>query len=67
MNDKPNWKVTQVGDIDRRGRAPTGARIPRDPRIGMNAFKPGEDGTLINEHDEVGSGQEELYIVLDGT
>ena len=28
---------------------------------------PGEDGTLVNEHDEAGSGQEELYIVLDGT
>ena len=34
--------------------------------FGINAFTPGEDGTLINEHDEAGSGQEELYIVLDG-
>jgi hypothetical protein len=25
------------------------------------------NGTLINEHDVAGSGQEELYIVLDGT
>ena len=34
--------------------------------FGINAYTPGEDGTLINEHDEAGSGQEELYIVLDG-
>ena len=34
--------------------------------FGINAYKPGEDGTLISEHDEGGSGQEELYIVLDG-
>jgi len=34
--------------------------------FGINAFTPGEDGTLIVEHDEAGSGQEELYIVLDG-
>jgi hypothetical protein len=34
--------------------------------FGVNAYTPGEDGTLINEHDEAG-GQEELYIVLDGT
>jgi hypothetical protein len=34
--------------------------------FGINAYTPSEDGTLINEHDEAGSGQEELYIVLDG-
>ena len=34
--------------------------------FGINAYTPGEDGTLISEHDEAGSGQEELYIVLDG-
>jgi hypothetical protein len=34
--------------------------------FGVNAFTPGEDGTLIGEHDEAGSGQQELYIVLDG-
>ncbi len=33
--------------------------------FGVNAWTPGEDGLLINEHDETG-GQEELYIVLDG-
>jgi hypothetical protein len=34
--------------------------------FGINAYTPAEDGTLIGEHDEAGSGQEELYIVLDG-
>src|SRR3712207_7817099 len=34
--------------------------------FGINAYTAGDDGTLINEHDEAGSGQEELYIVLDG-
>ena len=34
--------------------------------FGVNAFTPGENGTLVGEHDEAGSGQEELYIVLDG-
>jgi hypothetical protein len=33
---------------------------------GINAYTRGEDGTLINDHNESGSGQEELYIVLDG-
>jgi len=34
--------------------------------FGINAYRPDEDGRLIGEHDEAGSGQEELYIVLDG-
>jgi quercetin dioxygenase-like cupin family protein len=66
MNDKPNWHAAHVDDIERRGRD-----IPVRERLGIhafgvNAFMPGEDGTLISEHDEAGSGQEELYVVLDG-
>jgi quercetin dioxygenase-like cupin family protein len=66
MNDKPKWKVARLDDIERRGRD-----IPVREHLGLqafgaNAYTPGEDGTLINEHDEAGSGQEELYIVLDG-
>ena len=34
--------------------------------FGINAYRPGEDGLLINDHDETGSGQEELYVVVDG-
>ena len=66
MNDTPTWKIARLDDIERRGRA-----IPVRERLGIhafgiNAFRPDEDGMLINEHDEAG-GQEELYIVLDGT
>ena len=33
----------------------------------INVLTVGDDGTLVNEHDEAGSGQEELYFVIDGT
>jgi hypothetical protein len=66
MNGKPNWHVARLDDIERRGRS-----IPVREHLGIhgfgaNAYTPTDDGTLINEHDESGSGQEELYIVLDG-
>ena len=66
MNDKPNWQVARLEDIERRGRD-----IPVREHLGLhafgiNAYTPGDDGTLVNEHDEAGTGQEELYIVLDG-
>ena len=66
MDDTPTWKVAHLDDIERRGRD-----IPVREHLGIhafgtNAYTRGEDGTLINEHDETGSGQEELYVVLDG-
>jgi hypothetical protein len=66
MSDKSKWQVARLDDIERRGRD-----IPVRERLGIhafgiNAYTPGEDGTLIGDHDESGSGQEELYIVLDG-
>jgi hypothetical protein len=66
MNEKPKIRVARLDDIERRGRM-----IPvREPlgihSFGVNAFTPSEDGTLINDHDEAGSGQEELYFVLEG-
>jgi hypothetical protein len=66
MNDKPKWHVARLDAMERRGRD-----IPVREQLGIhafgiNAYTPSEDGTLINEHDEAGSGQEELYIVLDG-
>jgi hypothetical protein len=66
MNDNPKLQVARLDDIERRGRS-----IPIREHLGIhafgvNAFTPDEEGTLINEHDESGSGQEELYIVLDG-
>ncbi len=67
MNDTRNWRVAHLDDIKRRG-----GELPMREHLGIhafgiNAFASGEDGTLVNDHDEAGSGQEELYIVLDGT
>ncbi len=67
MNDKPKWKVAHVDDIERRGRDIPVREHLGIHAFGINAFTPAEDGTLINEHDEAASGQEELYLVLDGT
>ena len=66
MNDKPTWQVAHLDDIERLGRDIPVREHLGIQAFGINAFTPGEDGTLINEHDEAGSGQEELYIVLDG-
>src|SRR5919197_3804703 len=66
MSENPKWQVARLEDIERRGRD-----IPVREHLGIQAFginacTLGEDGRLISEHDEAGSGQEELYIVLDG-
>jgi hypothetical protein len=66
MNDTPNWKVAQLDDIERRGRDIPVREHLGIHAFGINAFTPGEDGTLVNEHDEAGSGQEELYVEVDG-
>jgi hypothetical protein len=66
MNDNPKWQVARLDDIERRGRGIPVREHLGIHAFGINAYKPGDDGTLINEHDEAGSGQEELYIVLDG-
>jgi mannose-6-phosphate isomerase-like protein (cupin superfamily) len=66
MNDNPKWQVARLDDIERRGRSIPVREHLGIHAFGINAYTPGEDGTLINEHDESGSGQEELYIVLDG-
>jgi hypothetical protein len=65
MSDTP-WKAARLDDIERRGRDIPVREHLGIHAFGMNAYTPGEDGTLISEHDEAGSGQEELYIVLDG-
>lgn len=66
MNDKPTWKVARLEEIEPRGRDIPVREYLGIHSFGVNAFTPGENGTLVNEHDEAGSGQEELYIVLDG-
>jgi len=66
MNDNPKWQVARLDDIERRGRDIPVREHLGIHAFGINAFTPGEDGRLVGEHDEAGSGQEELYIVLDG-
>jgi hypothetical protein len=66
MSNKPKWQVARLDDIERRGRDIPVREHLGIHAFGINAYAPGEDGTLIGEHDEAGSGQEELYIVLDG-
>jgi hypothetical protein len=66
MNDTPKWKVARLDDVERRGRDIPVREHLGIRAFGINAFTPGEDGRLVGEHDEAGSGQEELYLVLDG-
>ena len=67
MNDTQNWKVARLDEIERRDRDIPVREHLGIHSFGINGFVRGEDGTLINEHDEAGSGQEELYFVVDGT
>lgn len=66
MSENPKWQVARLDEIERRGRDIPVREHLGIHAFGINAFTPGEDGTLIGEHDESGSGQEELYLVLDG-
>jgi hypothetical protein len=66
MTEKPTWKVAHLDEIERRDRDIPVREHLGIQAFGINAFTPDGDGTLINEHDEAGAGQEELYIVLDG-
>jgi len=65
MNDSSKL-AARLDDIERRGRDIPVREHFGIHAFGVNAYTPGENGTLISEHDEAGSGQEELYIVLDG-
>jgi hypothetical protein len=67
VTDNPKWQVVRLDDIEQRGRDIPVREHLGIHAFGVNAFKPGDDDLLINEHDEAGSGQEELYIVLDGS
>ncbi len=66
MDDNRKWRVARLDEIERRGRDLPVREHLGIRAFGVNAFTAGEDGLLINEHDEAGSGQEELYLVLDG-
>ena len=65
MNDSSNWQIARLDDIERRGRSIPVREHLGIRAFGINAWRPSEDGTLINDHDELGN-QEELYVVLDG-
>src|SRR5689334_9891879 len=66
MNDEQKWQVARLDDIERRGRMIPAREHLGLQAFGVNAFTANDDGVLINDHDESGSGQEELYVVLDG-
>ena len=66
MNDEPKWQVARLDEIERRGRDIPVREHLGIHAFGVNAYTPAGDGTLIGEHDESGTGQEELYVVLDG-
>jgi quercetin dioxygenase-like cupin family protein len=67
MNGNTKWRVARLEKLERRGRFIPVREHLGVHSFGINAVTPDEDGTLINEHDESGSGQEEVYLVLDGT
>jgi hypothetical protein len=67
VNDTQNRKVARLDEIERRGRDIPVREHFGIHAFGINAFTPSEDGTLIGDHTEAGSGQEELYLVVDGT
>jgi len=67
MNENAKWRVARLDDLERRGRFIAVREYLGIHSFGINAVTLGDDGTLINEHDESGSGQEEVYVVLDGT
>jgi quercetin dioxygenase-like cupin family protein len=66
MNDNASWRVVRLEDLERRGRFIPVREHLGIHSFGINAITLGKDGTLINEHDEAASGQEEVYVVLEG-
>ena len=67
MNDDKKWRAARIEDLEKRGRFTALREHLGIHSFGINAITLGDDGTLINEHDESGSGQEEVYVVLSGT
>jgi len=66
MSDTPKWRVARLDEIEPRGRDLPVREHLGIRSFGVNAFRADKDGLLINEHTEAGTGQEELYLVLDG-
>src|SRR5262245_34687088 len=66
MGADRNPQAARLDEIERRDRDIPVREHFGIRAFGVNAFTPSDDGTLISAHDEAGSGQEELYLVLDG-
>jgi len=66
MNDEPKWTVAKIDEIERRDRWIPVREHLGIRAFGINAYRPRENGEIINDHREADSGQEELYVVLDG-
>jgi hypothetical protein len=66
-SDSSRTRVVRLDEIERRDRSIPVREHLGIHAFGVNAYTPGEDGMVIGEHDEAGSGQEELYVVLDGS
>lgn len=66
MSAPEKWTVARIDDVEARG-----SWIPLREHLGIhafgiNAYRAGDDGQIVNDHTESSSGQEELYVVLDG-
>ena len=61
------WKVARLDEVEARGRFRPVREHLGISAFGINAYRAGDDGTIINDHVEGEGGQEELYVVLDGT
>jgi hypothetical protein len=66
MSDNKKWRATRLEELEQRGSFFPVREELGIHSFGINARTADENGTLINEHDESG-GQEEVYVVLDGT
>jgi mannose-6-phosphate isomerase-like protein (cupin superfamily) len=67
MSGPRQWRALRLEEMERRDRGVPVREYLGIQSFGINAFEAGEDGRLIGEHDETATGQEELYLVLDGT
>ena len=62
------FEAVRIGDLPKAGRYWRAIRRPLGIRsFGVNAFVADEPGDrIVNEHDEIRTGHEELYVVLAG-
>src|SRR4051812_853934 len=61
------WQVARLDEIEPRNWGVPVREHLGISAFGINAYRTRDNGTIITDHDEKGSGQEELYVVLEGT